>query len=222
MKNYPYIHSLSTIGLLHHYNNDYIFNRFRTDFTGDSGTGKSMIADLLQLIFIGSYYFEAATESIEEKRKPSGMVLNDKSKGLGGKGYAFLNVAIDKDQYLIIGMYLENSTNATRSFIIHQGYNIENPTLITKPIYHKEFFNNKRILPIEDLKGFLKDKNLNLEILQISNYHKFLFDNEIIAFDLTDNPEKLKTFALIIRSFSRGKGFKFDNESLDMQIKSGD
>lgn len=214
MKNYSYIHSISTIGLIHHYNNDYIFNRFRTDFTGDSGTGKSMIADLLQLIFVGSYYFEAATESIEEKRKPSGMVLNDKSKGLGGKAYAFLNVAIDKDQYLIIGVYLENSTNTTRSFIIHQGYDIENPTLISKLIYHQDLLKNQRILPIEELKGFLKEKNLNLEILQISNYHKFLFDNEILAFDLTDNPEKLKTFALIIRSFSRGKGFKFDNESL--------
>ena len=62
MKSYPYIHSLSTIGLIHHYNNDYVFNRFRTDFTGDSGTGKSMIADLLQLIFVGSNQFEAATE----------------------------------------------------------------------------------------------------------------------------------------------------------------
>ena len=214
MKNYSYIHSISTIGLIHHYNNDYIFNRFRTDFTGDSGTGKSMIADLLQLIFVGSYYFEAATESIEEKRKPSGMVLNDTSKGLGGKAYAFLNVAIDKDKYLIIGVYLENSTNTTRSFIIHQGYDIENPTLISKLIYHQDLLKNQRILPIEELKGFLKEKNLNLEILQISNYHKFLFDNEILAFDLTDNPEKLKTFALIIRSFSRGKGFKFDNESL--------
>lgn len=214
MKSYPYIHSLSTIGLIHHYNNDYIFNRFRTDFTGDSGTGKSMIADLLQLIFVGSYHFEAATESIEEKRKPSGMVLNDKSRGLGGKGYAFLNIAVDRDEYLLLGMYLESSTNTTRSFIVHQGYDIENPTSISKPVYHQEFLKEQKILPIEDLKGHLRNKNLNLEILQISNYHKFLFDNEIIPFDLAENPEKLKTFALIIRSFSRGKGFKFDNESL--------
>ncbi len=214
MKSYPYIHSLSTIGLIHHYNNDYIFNRFRTDFTGDSGTGKSMIADLLQLIFVGSYHFEAATESIEEKRKPSGMVLNDKSRGLGGKGYAFLNIAVDRDEYLLLGMYLESSTNTTRSFIVHQGYDMENPTSISKPVYHQEFLKEQKILPIEDLKGHLRNKNLNLEILQTSNYHKFLFDNEIIPFDLADNPEKLKTFALIIRSFSRGKGFKFDNESL--------
>lgn len=214
MKSYPYIHSLSTIGLIHHYNNDYIFNRFRTDFTGDSGTGKSMIADLLQLIFVGSYHFEAATESIEEKRKPSGMVLNHKSRGLGGKGYAFLNITVDKDEYLLLGMYLESSTNTTRSFIIHQGYDMENPTSIPKPVYHQEFLKGQKILPIEDLKGHLKNKSLNLEVLQTSNYHKFLFDNEIIPFDLADNPEKLKTFALIIRSFSRGKGFKFDNESL--------
>lgn len=50
MKNYPRIYSLSTLGLIHHYENDYLFHNMRTDFVGDSGSGKSIIADLLQLI----------------------------------------------------------------------------------------------------------------------------------------------------------------------------
>ena len=61
MKNYPRIYSLSTLGLIHHYENDYLFHNMRTDFVGDSGSGKSIIADLLQLIFAGSEMFESAT-----------------------------------------------------------------------------------------------------------------------------------------------------------------
>ena len=49
MKKYPRIYSLSTVGVIHHQENDYIFHPFRTDFIGDSGSGKSIIADLLQL-----------------------------------------------------------------------------------------------------------------------------------------------------------------------------
>ena len=43
MKNYPRIYSLSTLGLIHHYENDYLFHNMRTDFVGDSGSGKSML-----------------------------------------------------------------------------------------------------------------------------------------------------------------------------------
>lgn len=214
MKEYPYIYSLSTIGLIHHYNNDYLFNRVRTDFTGDSGTGKSMIADLLQLIFVGSTEFEAATESIDEKRRPNGMVLNDKKRGLSGKGYVFINVAVEENQYLIIGMYLENSTNYTKPFIIHRGYDIDNPDFLKAPLLHESILSEQSILPIEDMKEYLRKQGLTCETMQLSSYHKFLFNQEILPFDLTDDPSKLKAYALIIRSFSRGKGFKFDNKHL--------
>lgn len=214
MKNYPYIHSLSTVGLIHHYNRDYIFNRTRTDFTGDSGTGKSMIADLLQLVFVGSSVFEAATASIDEKRTPKGMVLYDKTKGFGGKGYAFLNIAIEEQQYLVIGIYLEQSTNAARPFVIHKGYDLDNPTYLNNTLLHEQFLHNENILPIGDLKEYLKKVDHNCEPLQLSNYHKFLYNQEILPFDLANNPDKLNTYALIIRSFSRGKGFKFDTQHL--------
>ena len=214
MKNYPYIHSLSTVGLIYHYNRDYIFNRTRTDFTGDSGTGKSMIADLLQLVFVGSSVFEAATASLDEKRKPKGMVLYDKAKGFGGKGYAFLNIAIGEQLYLVIGIYLEQSTNAARPFIIHKGYDLDNPTYLNNSVLYEQFIDKENILPLTDLKEHLKKVDLNCEPLHLSVYHKFLYDQEILPFDLANNPDKLKTYALIIRSFSRGKGFKFDTQHL--------
>lgn len=46
MKKYPRIYSLSTIGIIHHQKNDYIFHPYCTDFIGDSDSGKSIIADL--------------------------------------------------------------------------------------------------------------------------------------------------------------------------------
>ena len=52
-KKFPRIYSLSTVGIRNHYNSDYRFHPFRTDFAGDSGVGKSIIADVLQLILVG-------------------------------------------------------------------------------------------------------------------------------------------------------------------------
>lgn len=40
-KKFPRIYSLSTVGIRNHYNSDYRFHPFRTDFAGDSGVGKS-------------------------------------------------------------------------------------------------------------------------------------------------------------------------------------
>jgi exonuclease SbcC len=50
--NYPRIYSLSTIGILKHHIHDYVFHPKRTDFIGSNGVGKSIIADLLQMIFV--------------------------------------------------------------------------------------------------------------------------------------------------------------------------
>lgn len=74
MKRYPRIKRLSTLGIVHHQSFDYDFNPFRTDFVGEGGSGKSMIADLLQLIFVGSGAFHSPTDS-SEPRKPKTMVL---------------------------------------------------------------------------------------------------------------------------------------------------
>ena len=49
---YPLFYSLSTVGVRKHYNQDYLLHPIRTDFTGDGGVGKSMIADFLQILFV--------------------------------------------------------------------------------------------------------------------------------------------------------------------------
>jgi hypothetical protein len=216
MKSYPYIYSLSTIGLIHHYNSDYLFNRTRTDFTGDGGTGKSMIADFLQLIFVGAAAFESASEPLnnDQPRTPSGMVLVNQSKGYSGKGYAFLNVAVAEHQYLVIGVYIEGTTNQTRPFLIHSGYDSEQPAPNKRVILHQHLLREEQILPVEDLIPYLSGFDLTCVTFGISSFHKVLFEQRIIPFDLVNNPKKLNSYALIIQSFSRGKGFKFDSKSL--------
>ncbi|MEQ9299647.1 MAG: hypothetical protein RIF33_13825 [Cyclobacteriaceae bacterium] len=99
MKQFPRIYSLSTLGLIHHQEFDYEFHPLRTDFIGESGSGKSMIGDLLQLIFVGSEAFESATTGMDH-RKPSGMVLEHK-KGKGTDfAYAFLNIETSLSKWL--------------------------------------------------------------------------------------------------------------------------
>ena len=66
-KKFPRIYSLSTVGNRKHYNSDYRFHPFRTDFVGDSGVGKSIIADVLQLILVGEREFKSATDSSSER-----------------------------------------------------------------------------------------------------------------------------------------------------------
>ena len=44
--NEPKIYSISTVGILKHFNQDYLLHPLRTDFTGGNGVGKSIIADL--------------------------------------------------------------------------------------------------------------------------------------------------------------------------------
>src|SRR5689334_5065779 len=122
MKQYPRIYSLSTIGLRHHQHFDYNFHPFRTDFVGDSGCGKSMIADLLQLIFVGSEAFKSPTQSTD-KRLPGGMVLPISQNRGAGTGYAFLNVALAENKYIAIGIYLEQTNDSVQHYVMQAGYN---------------------------------------------------------------------------------------------------
>lgn len=96
MSNYPKIYSISTVGVRQHENADYLLHSVRTDFTGNNGLGKSIIADLLQLIFIPlREEWKPGTEGLDkDKRKIESIPLE---KNWIQFAYAFLNIEKEKE-----------------------------------------------------------------------------------------------------------------------------
>lgn len=207
--NFPRIYSLSTIGIKQHFNADYLFHPYRTDFSGDSGSGKSMIADMIQLILVGSGEFKSATDANKD-RDVKGMLSASAGKS-SSRGYVFLNVEISPKKYIVIGTYIESTSNAAEMFIIQNGYDWESLTPLNMPVFTKDFIVNDKIETLNNLCekiDFARIKSFKRRV-----YHQTLFNNEILSLDLTKD-ETLKTYANILRSFSRGKGFKTESENL--------
>ncbi len=207
--NFPRIFSLSTIGIKQHFNADYLFHPYRTDFSGESGSGKSMIADMIQLILIGSSEFKSATDGNKD-RDVKGMLLATKGKS-SSRGYIFLNIEINLKQYVVIGVYIESTSNVAEMFIIQNGYDWEAITPLTSPVFSKDLLINDKVETLNSLSE--KIEFVQIKSFKRRNYHQILYNNAILSLDLTSD-ETLKTYASILRSFSRGKGFKTESENL--------
>jgi DNA repair protein SbcC/Rad50 len=207
--NYPRIHSLSTIGIKQHFNCDYLFHPRRTDFCGESGSGKSMVADMIQLILVGSSVYKSSTDS-NRTREAKGMVMEAKGEQYG-IGYIFLNVEIHLGKYVVIGSYIESSHNRVQPFIIQEGYDWDELTPLSNPFYFKNLFLEEKLFSIDILQNKLT--NVHLKTFPRKKYHQLLYNNHILSLDLS-NDQTLESYASILRSFSRGKGFEKDSESL--------
>lgn len=210
MKEYPRIRRLSTLGIVHHQNFDYEFSPFRTDFVGEGGAGKSMISDLLQLICVGTKAFHSPTKGTGP-RKAHTMVLRTDGKGTD-MGYAFINIEKAENQYIVIGVYLESS-GTSNMFIIQDGNNFDTDTQLipfSKLLGVEDFQKNTTIFPINELKEHIQDSlSLTCESWERTpNYHKILFNNNILPIDLSLGNKTLENYAKIIQAFSR--------ESLDI------
>ena len=207
--NYPRIYSLSTIGMKQHFNADYLFHPYRTDFSGESGSGKSMIADMIQLILVGSGEFKSATEG-NKQRDVKGMLINKKGHS-SSRGYIFLNIEVSPKKYYVSGAYIEGTSNAAEMFIIQNGYDWDTLATLSKPILNKDLLIDNKI---DTLKNLCENIEFaRMKSFRRKNYHQILYDNAILSLDLTKD-ETLKTYAHILRSFSRGKGFKTESEDL--------
>lgn len=207
--NYPRIYSLSTIGVKQHFNADYLFHPYRTDFSGESGSGKSMIADMIQLVLVGSSEFKSATEG-NKQRDVKGMLISQKGHSTS-RGYIFLNIEISKKKYIVIGVYIEGTSNAAEMFIIQNGYDWDNLTTLSKPILNKDLLIDNKIDTLKNLCD--RVEFARIKSFRRKHYHQILYENSILSLDLTKD-ETLKTYANILRSFSRGKGFKTESEDL--------
>ncbi|GAA3615416.1 DNA repair protein Rad50 [Flavivirga amylovorans] len=207
MKIYPKIKRLSTLGIIHHQNFDYEFNSFRTDFVGEGGSGKSLISDLLQLIFVGTSVFYSPTISAEE-RLPKTMVLPRKGRGTD-YGYAFLNIETLEANYIVIGIYLESS-GASQMFIIQNGNDFSEDTKLvpfSTLLSYSDLIQDGEILPIERVKEHISDViGITCESWQkLGRYHKILCntENSIIPVDISKNRKALLSYSNIIQAFSR-------------------
>ena len=207
--NYPRIYSLSTIGIKQHFNADYLFHPYRTDFSGESGSGKSMVADMIQLILVGSSEFKSATEG-NKQRDVKGMLISKKGNS-SSRGYIFLNIEVKPKNYFVIGVYIEGTSNAAEMFIIQNGYDWDDLIALNKPILNKDLIIDNKIDTLRNLSK--KVEFSRIKSFRRKNYHQILYDNDILSLDLTVD-ETLKTYANILRSFSRGKGFKTESENL--------
>lgn len=207
--NFPRIYSLSTIGIKQHFNADYLFHPYRTDFSGESGSGKSMVADIIQLILIGSGEFKSATDG-NKQRDVKGMLLDLKGKA-SSRGYVFINIEVRNKSYITIGAYIESTSNVADMFIIQNGYDWEELSPMSSPIMTNDLIIDDKI----DTIGNLCDKldKARMKVFNRKKYHYILYSNDILSLDLTKD-ETLRTYANILRSFSRGKGFKVESESI--------
>lgn len=205
MKTFPRIHSLSALKLRHHQAFDYAFHPLRTDFTGESGCGKSIIADLLQLIFIGPKEFQSATQGLEGERLPDGQ--NGLLMPGEPLGYAFLNIQLADGEFIVIGVQIENVRPGVRLFVIQASFDFDDRLVpFTEPFTYKNFQDDERVLRLDELADIVEKQGFGLKSYpSVRAYHALLYRNEILPIDLTLSDQTLKTYASIIQAFSRRK-----------------
>lgn len=209
--NFPRIYSLSTIGIKSHFNCDYKFHPLRTDFSGESGSGKSMVADMIQLILVGPAAYKSSTEGNKE-RTAAGMVIESKGK-LFGLGYIFLNIEVSPKKFVVLGSYIEQSSKHIVPFIIQAGLDWEsNLSPLPRPVFYADLIFDNHVLPIESLGEKLEGSYI--KSFTARKYHSLLYENGLLSIDLSQSKKTLDAFASIYRSFARGRGFKKDSESL--------
>lgn len=214
---YPLIHSISTVGIRKHLHQDYLLHPLRTDFTGRNGVGKSVLADLFQLIFIADRkLIEFGTKGIND-RTIEKVPLREFNEG-----YAFINVQIDTDNFITIGVCIP-----THSSTEIQLFTITNSSNIKQPIKHLKFSKDRlpfskhfltetgNVQSIKKLQIQLRN-NYNLYLHRFSTknqkqeYYYWLYDKEILSIDLSLE-DNLKAFARVIQSFSKSDALDIDN-----------
>ena len=216
-KKYPRIFSISTIGIRNHNNCDFLIHPIRTDFTGDGGTGKSLIgADLPQLILTAGKFYKSATKS-DKPREYNELPLNN-------IGYAFLNIEKEHNRFLVIGVMIKKSPKALYPFIISSEIGLtasddaknSKIKLFDKIVRFKDLIVNNEIPTIENLKNHLDKQGLYLKDFyhKSTDYHKILFDNKLLHIDISTDDKLQKQYANTLQALSRGdsietKGMKF-------------
>jgi exonuclease SbcC len=221
---YPKIYSLSTAGMVKHYNNDYLFHHKRTDFIGPNGVGKSILADLLQLMFIyDKELIKFGTEDVKETRYIHTLPY------LATCAYCFLNIAIQKDTFITIGIQIQDKERKRIiPFVVAKSAELHHDlSLLTfnknELLLSKDFLVDGIIPEIQELATFLSDyRNLKLTYFKnretVQEYYNFLSSKEILPINLS-RENNLKAFAKVIQSFSKAKTLKLSGKEASKTLK---
>lgn len=206
-KKYPRIYSISTVGITRHNNTDLLVHPIRTDFTGQSGTGKSLIAaDIPQLILTAGKFYKSATASKDPRE------YNELPMKKLNSAYAFMNLEVQKGKFVVIGVMIKRSPKQLYPFIIQGQIGIDaekNPKF--KPldtiIRSKDFYENDELLTIENFQRKFDKQQIYLKSFfrNTSAYHKLLKENKILHLDLSEDENLQKQYAHSLQTLSRGK-----------------
>lgn len=223
--NYPRIYSLSTVGILKHYVHDYLFHSLRTDFIGANGIGKSIVADLFQLLFIyDTDIIQFGTEGLNQNKR-SIYTLPYKSN----VAYCLLNIEVAKGQFLTIGIMISSHIGARIiPFVVTSQSQLNSPieTLALgkeKIILANDLLIDQAIPDLESIsKKLFKASNLYLTPFknkeQVSQYYKFLYDKNILPINLS-NENGFKAFSKVIQSFSKAKSLNLSPSSASKSLQ---
>lgn len=221
MIKYPRIYSFSTVGIIMHFNQDYLLHPIRTDFTGKNGIGKSLIADLFQIIFISDKKKIAfGTESFKNNTRLLHTLPYKTSDA-----YVFINIEVEKDNFISLGVNIPNKkSRPLKSFwILNKAHGINDNNELNDLSFSKnnipffkDFIYDSAIPPIEKLAIKLRDeKQLYLRSFSDKNQknelYTFLFDKKILPIDLSVE-SNLDAFAKVIQSFSKAKTLDTDSD----------
>ncbi|MEZ2442990.1 hypothetical protein AB6805_14800 [Chitinophaga sp. RCC_12] len=213
------LYSISTVCLLKHYNQDYLLHSLRTDFTGANGVGKSIIADLFQIVFIGDpRHIKFATEGVDKKKRRIENLPYE-----SGVGYVFFNVELAEGRFITLGAAIfSQGHQPIKTFIITSSISLdidklENYTFGKEELlYSKDFLgtNGQPYAP-DDLARILPDSHqLYMHYFssreEKNEYYGWLYKNEILPINLVKEGN-LRAFAKVIQSFSKSKALNIDN-----------
>lgn len=210
------IHSLCTVGILKHYNQNYLFHEQRTDFTGQNGVGKSIIADLLQIIFVAKRkYIKFGTTGINPDKRAIHTLPYKQNEA-----YAFLNIEAEENKFIVVGICISsNKGTPLRPFVILNSSNLNSDMqdiLLDSPLEFNAFLSkSNRILPIQ--KAASKLANTDKVFLtyftysdDLNKYYSFLYNKGILPINLA-NDTNLKAFSTVLQSFSRANTLKLSS-----------
>lgn len=228
--NYPRIYSLSTVGILKHYIHDYLFHPKRTDFIGANGVGKSIIADLLQMIFVYNHdLIKFGTDGVKKEERQ----INTLPYKIN-YAYSFLNVEVSANKFITIGIQINSqkgklivpfviTKQADISLNINELFLEKEELIFAKDLLKEKEVGAKEIVDMQDLAKFLYEKyKLRLNFFSnnetVNTYYKFLYDKNILPLNLSQE-KNLKAFAKVIQSFSKAKTLNLSGNQASRNLK---